>query len=121
MNSQDKRMGLFYTVLLSSKRQTTLIPFTTQRASHTETEGMQQGEGSAGTRTHHNLPLDVIPAPCMKQSRQNSSDQVCTSAKAETTLSGGLDRQLLPLLSQHFQDQRKVSKKHSESQIENHH
>lgn len=71
-------MGLFHTVLLSSKRQTTLIPFTPQRASHPETVGMQRGERSAGTRTQHDLPLGVIPTPLSprepKRAKQKYSD-----------------------------------------------
>lgn len=66
-------MGLFYTVLLSSKRQTTLIAFSPQSSSP-----RNGGEGCAWTKTHHDLPLGVIPTPLPlsepKQAEQKHSD-----------------------------------------------
>lgn len=67
------------------------------------------------TRCHSN---STLPAPT-KADKTERSD--LHSANADYTRWWVCNRQLLPLFSQHIQDQTKVPKKHSESQIKNHH
>lgn len=112
-------MRFFYTVLLSSKRQTTLIPFTPQRASHPE----------RGDTVRRGLCLDKDTPQFATRCRSHSTSPAWT--KAGKTEALRFPPQIIqdciwwcflcPLSSLHIQDQRKVSKKYSASQIKNHH